>query len=489
VRDRAWNPRRLTRYLAAAWVMGSCSVALAQESPAVGREAALALRFRDLEFVPPEVQKHTLQSGVTVFHVVDPSLPLVAIHARFRGGYALLPRESYAAAMALPGLLRSGGTAGLSPDSVDHLLDFYAIQLTLGAAGESTFSSLNTLTKHLEEAVELWAEILARPRFDSLEVEIWRGRQMEDVRRRKDDPTRLAFSEFNRIMFGDHPTGWEMAMEDLSPQRLSSPALAEVHGRILCPDNLILGVVGDVPWERMDPLLERLAEQLPTCSGPLPEPLAPRMREEGGVYLIPRKLTQSTVVLAQPGGISQTPDPDYFASRIGNAILGAGGFSSRLLSRVRTEKGYAYSASSVWTTPAGYEGIVGAVTQTRAGTTIAAVQLILDIMEELRNAPPARAEVDQAVAQIVNGFVFNFQDLTQIVAQQMFYLAQGLPEDWLSIYLRGIQQVEPAAVLRVFRQYVDPRNMVILILGDPEAFDLPPEVLGEVRIWQVEGAG
>jgi zinc protease len=469
-------------------IVGSVAPAAGQEHPGSARDAALGLKFEELRFEPPAVQRRTLSSGVDVLFLEDHSLPLVSLYARFEGGYALLPRELYAAATALPGLLRSGGTKTLSPDSVDNLLDFYALQTAFGGGGESTFSSLNTLTKHLVPAVELWREILRNPRFDPDELEVWRGRQSEGIRRRRDSPGALAFSEFNRLMFGDHPIGWELEEEDLTPELLSPETLATVHSRIFCPEHLILGAVGDAEWETLEPLFERMVEDWPACPEPLDEPQVPEMRREGGVFLIPKDLTQSTVVMAEPGGIVQGASEDYFASRIGNMILGASGFSSRMVSRVRTEKGWAYSASSLWTTPGEFEGIVGAVTQTKSESTIATVRLILQIMEGMREAPPEKEEVDHAISQIVNGFVFNFQEPSQILSRQMFYLSQGLPEDWLEEYLEGIQRVSPLAVQKVFQNHVQPQDMVILILGDPEHFDLPPETLGPVQIWEIQGA-
>ncbi len=465
----------------APWTTG----ANAQDKKAIGRDAAMGLNFREVAFDPPQVQKRTLDAGVPVFLLEDHSLPLVTFYARFRGGYAILPRTSYAAASALSGLLRAGGTTVLPPDSVDHLVDFYALQLAFGGGGESTFSSMNTLTKHLEPAMELWGEILRHPRFDSLEIEIWRDRQTESVRRRDDDPGRLAVSEFNRIMFGDHPIGWEFTPEDLSPERLNTQAVFDVHSRVFCPENLILGVVGDVRWSDVQPQLERLVAGWPSCSEPLLEPRIPELLEGPKVFLIPKDLTQSTIVMAGPGGVRQGTSQEYFASRIGNTILGTGGFSSRLVSRVRTDMGYAYSASSFWTTPSRSEGIVGATTQTKSESTIEVIRLMQEIMDEMALNPPLQEEVDRVIDQIVNGFVFNFQDSSQIVSRQMFYLSQDLPEDWLERYVRGIQRVDPEDVQRVFRRHVRPEDMVILIVGDPEDFDLPPEVLGEVEIWDV----
>jgi len=467
--------------------LGTLPEALAGQDPPIGRRAAEDLEFRELEFDPPEAERYTLSTGPTVFFLEDRSLPLLTLYARFRGGYSLLPRDYYAAATAVPGLLRAGGTEELSPDSVEYLLDYYALQTTFGGGGEGSFSSLNTLTRHLEPALELWGDILLNPGFDSLQVEVWRDRQRESMRRRKDDPGRLAFSEFNRIMFGDHPIGWEMEPEDLTRERLNRETLKEVHGRIFCPGNVIFGVVGDVSWDTLRPLLEDMTRDWAPCTEPLGEIRTPEMRRGGKVFLIPRELAQSTVVMAEPGGIRQANDPEYFASRIGNSILGASGFTSRLVQRVRTEQGYAYSASSLWTTPYSYEGIIGAVTRTKSESTVAAIRLILDTMEEMRREAPAREEVDRAVAQIVNGFVFNFQDPAQIVSRQMFYLAQGLPEDWLEIYLDRIQEVTPRRVWQVFRRHLDPDEMTILVVGDPESFDEPLSRLGEVEIWEVEG--
>ena len=188
---------------------------------------------------------------------------------------------------------------------MDFLLDYYALQITFGGAGQSTFSSVNTLTTNLEPAIQLWTDILASPRFDSLEVEVWRDRQLEGVRRRGDDPGVLAVSEFNRIMFGDHPIGWELDGEDLSPER------TEFHIRFpgLFPDFLPRepdhGGGRGCPVSEIAPLLDEMVSTWPTCAEPLQESKAPQLREGRKVFLIPKELTQSTVVMAGPGGVSQ----------------------------------------------------------------------------------------------------------------------------------------------------------------------------------------
>ena len=369
---------------------------------------------------------------------------------------------------------------------MDKALEFYALQTSFGGGGESVYSSLNTLSVHLDVALRLWSSMLRTPGFDAGEVEVWRGRELDAVRRRPNDPGRLAFTEFNRLLYGDHPVGWEMAAEDLTPERVSPERLRDLHRRIVCRDNLVLGITGDVGWSRARALVAEILADWPPCAQELPPSPAPSIRDEGGVFVIPRPLEQSVLVLAHPTDV-HLGEVDYFPAQIGNSILGGGGFSSRLLARVRTEEGYAYSAASLWTMPRKYQGLVGAITRTRPENAAPALELILSILEDVRREPPSREEVAVAVDRIANGFVFNFETAAQIVSRRISFRVQELPDDWLEQYLEGIQGVSPQAVRDVFRHHLRPGDMTVLIVGDPERMDMEAlSAIGPVTLLEVE---
>ncbi len=455
--------------------------AAAQERP-VGREAVEALAVPELDFEPPKAELREVE-GVPVLFLADRALPLVSVFASFKGGYAHFGRDRYAAGMGLSHALRYGGTEALPPDSVDTLLEYFAVQTGFGGGGGGVSASVNALTEHADTAVALLRGLLRDPRFDPEILETWRLRELESVRRRADNPSSLAVVEFNRLLYGDHPIGWELDPADLAPELVEPEDFRALHEALICPGNLVLGVTGDVSWDEARALVEKLLEGWAPCPAELPESPAPEIRRGGGVFLIPREIEQSVVVMAHPASVRQEDDPEYFGALIGNSILGGGGFSSRILSRVRTEEGYAYSASSLWTTPRRWDGIVGAVTQTRPEAAVDAARLILDIFGEAREAPPTEAEVGTAVDRIVNGFVFNFESPAQIVSRRMYYLARDFPADWLERYLAGIRAVTPGSVLDVFREHLRPDEMTILVVGDPERMTL--EELGEVTVIEV----
>jgi zinc protease len=480
------STRRATRVLSA--VLISATLATAEEAraqgTATGRARIEALAFGPLEFEPPTPDKHEV-SGVRVLLLEDRSLPLVSVFARFRGGYGLFPREWYAPAMGLPALLRSGGTVDLPPDSVDELLEYYAVQTSFGTGGGSISIALNTLTEHLQVAFGLWSDLVTKPRFERSAIELWRGRELESARRIVDDPGSLAYMQFNHLMYGDHPVGWSIAPSDLEPHLVTAERFREMHRRIVCRENLILGVTGDVGWEQVRPLLERFVADLAPCPEPLPRAPAPEIRRGGGVFLIERDLEQAFIVMAHPTSLRLADDRTYYAATIGNSILGGGGFNSRLLTRLRTQQGLTYAASSLWTIPRRYDGVMGATTSTRPESVVPAIRGILDAMREMREAPPTAAEVETAVDVVVNGFAFNFETPGQIVSRMMYYVAEDWPEDWLERYADGIQEVEPSDILDVFADQVRPDEMTIMVLGDPERIGTELAELGPVTVLDV----
>ena len=462
-------------------LLGLAPEGLAQDL-AAGRERIESLAFPPLEFDPPRPTLHEVAGGVRVLHLEDATLPVVDVIVRFKGGYARFPRDSYAAATALPMLVRNGGTRRLQPDSIDALIELYALQMVFGGGGEGIFSSLSVLRDQLPVGLELWGELMREPGFDADQVEVWRGRELDNTRRLRDDPGILAYSTFNRIMYGDHPIGWELGPDDLEPSDLAPEKLRSLHQRLFCRETMVIGVTGDVRWDELEPLLLGMLAEWPACAEPLPPPRIPEIRTGGGVFLIPHDLNQSTVVMAHASDVRQDDGDAYFASRIGNAILGASGFGSRLMARVRTEEGYAYAASSLWTAPRRGQGLVGAVTQTRSETTLSAIRALLDVMEEMRRTAPTSDEVLRNVQDYANGFVFNFQSPDQIVSRQTLYLLNEFPDDWLERYLEGIQEVSETDVLEAFRTHVHPEDMVILVLGDPDGFEESLEALGPVTV-------
>jgi predicted Zn-dependent peptidase len=438
----------------------------------VGRDVVDRLEYPPLRFTPLRPERFTLSNGVPVFFLRDASLPLVSVFVDMKGGHVYLPRQDFGAASALLPLMRNGGTASRSPDSVDEIVESNALGLSTSDDGERMVVGVNSLRRQMGLALDLWADLLLHPRFDSAAVERWRLEELNAIGRDRDFPGTLAVLEFNHLLYGDHPLGWIMSEADLAPDLVTPARLAEIHGRVVCPRTAVIGATGDVTREELQEALERVLKEWRPCARGLDAPPPLELHADPVTYVIPSSLSQSTIVVGQPGGVLLQDDADYFASRVANWLIGESGLTSRLATRLRTDSGLAYSAASIWGASPDHARIFGAITHTRSDRTLDALRMMTETIDSVRVDPPDEAEIELARRDLVNGFVFGFDDPLQVVARQVRFLALGLPPDWPDRYVRGVRAVDRRDVGRVLRKYLDPERFTTLILGDTAHFDL-----------------
>ncbi|MEK7667760.1 MAG: insulinase family protein, partial [Gemmatimonadota bacterium] len=253
------------------------------------------------------------------------------------------------------------------------------------------------------------------------------------------------------------------------------------------PDRMIVGVVGDFDTRAMTAKLEELFRgwgRCPAGTRPMPPiqwPQGPR------VVLIERDINQSNIRMGQAGGIRVGNTPEYFAAQVADFLLGGGGgFNSRLLQRVRSDSGFAYSVFSNWGAETDREDVFFAGAQTRADKTIGAISLMRSIIGSMVGDPVTATDVRLAQDNETNSFIFRFETPAQIVGQQVSYVLDGLPPNWFDLYLRGIQAVTPEQVRQVSERYLHTDRLITVVVGNPAAFERPLSTLGTVTTMRLE---
>jgi zinc protease len=116
------------------------------------------------------------------------------------------------------------------------------------------------------------------------------------------------------------------------------------HKRWFFPGNFVVTASGDFDRAEMVQKLEKLFADWPWTGTPPPPIPQDLVMAEPGVYLVNKDVNQGRVVMQLPGIMRS--NPDYFPLIIMNDILGGGGFTSRLVNRVRSDEGLAYAVSS-----------------------------------------------------------------------------------------------------------------------------------------------
>lgn len=429
------------------------------------------LVFPKLSYDPPDPSeyRHELDSGAVAYLVEDHQLPLVSIGLTLRAGAYQVPAESAGLAGFTGSQMRSGGTTNLSAQDFDEEAAFLATQIGASIGATSGGGSVNCLTQNLDRSLELFFDMLKHPGFEAERLEIARAQTLQGLARRNDRLDRIQSREFRRLTYGDHFTTIQSTQESI--ESISREAMQEFHARSFDPRRMFFSVSGDFDTQDMIRRLnEALADGWP--AGPA-EPAgipAPSHEPQPGVYMIDktsRDVNQSHVVLGHLG--IHRFDPDAFKVRIMNSVLGGGGFTSRIMVRIRSDEGLAYSAYSRFQPGTYYAGTFSSGFQSRNATCAQAAAIVVEEIERMQNDKITAQELDTAKNYQIEIFPRFFATAGQVAGTFANDEFTGQKKDYWKTYRERIGEVSADDVLEAAQQHLHPEKLVVLAVGDREA--------------------
>jgi len=240
-------------------------------------------------------------------------------------------------------------------------------------------------------------------------------------------------------------------------------------------NNMVVGVAGDFEPGAMKKLLRDTFGTWKNAKVTPPQVAKVEDAIPAGIHLVDRPISQSSIEIGHLG--VNRFDPDKFPLKILSYILGEGGFDSRLVREVRSTRGLAYSIGG----GVGLDsdrGLFQIACRTKAGSTVEAIQLIRDILKQIREAGPTEEEVRQAKEASINSFVFSVDGTVPFMHAFLFYDFYQFPPDYLQTYRDNLAKVTRDQVAHAARKHIDPDRLVVLVVGNHKEFDRPLASLG-----------
>ena len=427
------------------------------------------LSYAMLDFTPPEAgdHRHELSNGVVVFVVEDHELPLVSLSLTIRTGSYLDPSDKIGLASLTGSQMRAGGTTSMNAADFDEEAAFLAAQIGSRVGATSGGANMNCLTKDLDTCLDMFFDMLQYPAFDENRLALAKSQAIQGMERRNDATGSIEGREFARLMRGDaHFTTSRQTRG--SVEAITRDDLVAFHRRYYHPDNFLFAASGDV---QADAILAELERRLAGWSGraePVPAIPAPDFTPRPRLYLVDKPdVNQGRVSIGHLG--TTRDDPDRYKVLVMNDILGGGGFSARLLTRIRSDEGLAYSVSSNFGVGVYYEGVFRAGFQSRSETVARATAIVFEEIERIRTEPVEDEELRNSIAYFVETFSRNFSSAASTAGLFASDEFTGRDPAYLAAYRDNIASVTVEEVLDVAQRYLDPDALVILAVGNLEA--------------------
>jgi len=446
-----------------------------QQAPTAGPEPT---------FTPPHWKRFKLKNGLEVFLVEFHDLPLIDLNLMIKTGGAANPPDRAGLADLTANMLDEGSKTRSALEIADQIASLGAT-LSTGGTWDASNVSLSTLTKNLDAALAIFADVVQNPAFDPKEFGRVRDNLLTAIARRKDSPPTVATLALTRVLYGaKHPYGWPVSGAEAAIKKLTPADLRAFYDANYHPNNAALIVAGDTTEATLRGKLEAAfkpwrAKRVGAHKLPAPAGTA----TETKIYLIDKADAPQSSIRVGLVGIERQ-SPDYFPVTVMNLIFGGGFY--RLDLNLREGKGWTYGARSTFDSRRA-PGPFSAGGEFVAPHSADSVAEILKELNNIRDSDVTDAEISRAKDQIIKSFPARFATRANVAAQLAELAVFGFPDSYVADYTRKIAAVTKDDVRRVARKYLDPNRLSIVVVGDRKSIEAPLAKLAPVELRDLDG--
>jgi predicted Zn-dependent peptidase len=426
------------------------------------------LKYPRLTFEVPDASsmRVVLKGGVPAYLIEDPALPVVDLQVYVRAGSFSEPKGKEGLADLTASLMRTGGTTTRSPQALDEELEYLAANLSVGLGDVSGSVSLSVLSKDLARGLEILVDILRRPAFAPDRLETLKAQTIDGLKARNDSTARIEAREANRLFYGDYPLN--RLPTRASVEGTTREDLIAFHRAAFHPSRFLVAAAGAFRKADLVAKLEAAFADWPAAEGAAPSvpPVPPEPKP--GIHCFHKdgkNINQGRVTMGHLG--LPVSHPDTQAVRVMSYILGAGGFSSRLMQKVRTEEGLAYDVRSDLRPGVGYPLPYKITFQSKSESCVRAAKLCLEELAKLQKEGPGEKELEAAKAFFLDAFpALYFATRIQTAATFAQAELHGLPKDYHREMRPRIAALSVADVKRVAVEHFRPERFTWIVVGN-----------------------
>lgn len=432
------------------------------------------------ELTFPEVQTAKLSNGISVVLARRDAIPKVSLAMTFDAGSAVDPVGEKGVHETMMTLLSEGTT---SRSALDIAIEQEQLgsSISAGAGVDDSSVFLSTLTTNLAPSLELMADVVRNPAFAPGDVARVKEQRLAQIAQELASPSGLALRAMRPLIYGaEHPYAHASSSGDVAAIEAITPAaMTQEHSQWIRPDRATITAVGDVALNDLVAALEASFGnwQPPATPPPGKNVLLPSPAPAPRLVLVDRPNAPSTTLSLSRLSPLVGHAKDMELIQTANEVLGSG-FLSRLMGDLRETKGWTYGISSGFTGAVGQRAFV-VNTQVQADRTADSIRAILEQMAAFpATRPIADGEfqrvTDGTIRGLPNSFETNGQVLGALLANQQLgrdlrYHLQ-LPAIYRAMSMEAINQAA--------REYLQPDNLTIVVVGDRRVIDAQVQVLG-----------
>lgn len=283
-------------------------------------------------------KKHTLNSGLRIITEKLESTKAVTILVLAGAGSRYETKDINGISHFLEHMFFKGAKKYKNTKEVSETIDSIGGEFNAFTGKEYAGYYVKVASDQIETAMDVLSDMLLHARFDTEEINKERGVILEEYNMYQDTPMYQIGWDFERLIFGDQPLGWDQIGTPEFIKSVTQSQFQDYKKKLYSPDNIVLTLAGDVSHEKGKELAEKYFAFDKSRKAYEFENLK-TLKDGERVYLREKKTEQAHVIV---GGKSHPEThKDHWAEKLLSIVLG-GNMSSRMFLSVREAQGLCY---------------------------------------------------------------------------------------------------------------------------------------------------
>jgi zinc protease len=424
--------------------------------------------------VAGNIEKITLENGLTLLLKRNPSVPIVNFQVFGLGGQRFEDEQLRGIGLFTMELLTKG-TRTRTKQEIAETIERLGGDLDSGSGRNAYYVSLSVLKEDSDTGLDLLADVLQNPSFPQKEIDKQRQDTLLAIRRLDEDWQNEVERLFRKNYYEEHPYRNDVIGTKQTVQKIDRDEIQRFYRQTVMPNNSVLAVFGDIDPEEMVAKVKSVFGkwQPGTLTNPVINDASAPLTATGQVEKKTEKV--SAAIFVGTNGMTNT-DPDRATLAVIDAVLSGIGYPSGWLHEALRGGDrslvYVIHAFPSFGIDGGYFGIL---TQTTMSNYQKVLEIILEKLTRIQQEPLDAEELKSAKDMCITTHEMSLESNGAQARSAAISEVLGLGYDYDDRYPELIRNVTADDVLRVARKLFRNYLLVSAIPENPVEAVIPSE--------------
>ncbi len=429
--------------------------------------------FTILFLIIPHVQsgerlhQFSMENGLRVVLQEDRSSPVVALQIWVKTGSADEKDEEAGMCHFIEHMIFKG-TDQRKVGEMAREIEALGGSINAYTSYDHTVYHITIASRYADIALQILSDAIQHSLFDPIELEKEREVILEEIRMGEDSPSRRLFRQTMATAFKHHPYGRPIIGYEKTIRSITRDQMIHFFKQWYTPDRMVFVVVGDFDIQEMEGKINTLLKDFRRLPAPLPERVKEPEQNEIRVDMTFGKFKETYLQMAVP--IPSVIHEDAPGLDVLEQLLG-GGETSRLVQKVKLEKGFVHSISASSYTPKdpGLFIIGATLSAEHLGK---AIEEVLNEVDRLIQEGVTAEELHRVRVNVESSLIYDRQTVQGQARKLGYYITTTGDDQFEREYIKRVSLLRSEDLQRIGERYFKPSRWTISLLGPDDQADL-----------------